>query len=107
MIGWLLLGVAIAAEVTGTVALRFSNGFTRPLPTAGVVVGYGTAIWLLTLTVRHLPLNVTYAVWAGTGTALIAVIGVVALGERLSAVGVLGIVLIVAGVAAVNLGGSH
>jgi small multidrug resistance pump len=102
--GWLLLALAILSEVTGTVALRLSDGFTRLVPSAVVVVGYGLSFYLLSLTLRRLELGITYAVWAGVGTALVAVIGVIALGESLNALKVLGLALVVAGVLSLNLG---
>ena len=104
---WLYLLLAIATEVVGTVALRFSDGFTRPLPVTAVVVGYALSFLFLSLTLRGLELGLAYAVWAGVGTAAIAVIGVLALGEGMSALKLASLVLIIAGVAGLNLAGGH
>jgi small multidrug resistance pump len=104
---WLYLGIAIAAEVTGTVALKFADGLSRLGPLAVVVVGYGLSFVFLALTLRGLSLGVTYAVWAGIGTAAIALIGMAALGEPVSAARLACIALIVAGVVGLNLAGSH
>lgn len=104
---WLYLALAIATEVAGTVALRFTDGFTRPLPVAVVVVGYGLSFVLLSLTLRGLELGLAYAVWAGVGTAAIAAIGVLALGEAMSALKLASLALIVAGVVGLNLAGGH
>jgi len=105
---WIFLGLAIATEVAGTVALRFSDGFTRPGPSAVVVVGYALSFFLLSLALRHLSLGVAYAVWAGIGTAAIAVIGIVALGEAVTAVKLASLALIIAGVVGLNAaGGGH
>ncbi len=101
------LALAIATEVTGTVALRYSDGFTRLVPTAIVVVGYLVSFFFLSLTLRGLPVSVTYAIWAGTGTAVIALIGVAALGEPLTLLKGASVALIVAGVIGLNLAGSH
>jgi small multidrug resistance pump len=107
MPAWLLLGFAILTEVVGTLALRASDGFSRPLPTAIVVVGYGAAFWLMSLVLRDISVSVTYAVWSGVGTALIATIGMTALGEPVSALKVLSLAAIVAGVVGLNAGGAH
>jgi small multidrug resistance pump len=104
---WLYLALAIATEVAGTVALKFTDGFSRLTPSAVVVLGYGLSFVFLSLTLRGLSLGVTYAVWAGIGTAAIAVIGMVALGEPINAVRLGSIVLIVAGVVGLNLAGGH
>jgi small multidrug resistance pump len=104
---WLYLGIAIAAEVTGTVALKFADGLSRLGPLAVVVVGYGLSFVFLALTLRGLSLGVTYAVWAGIGTAAIALIGMAALGEPVSAARLACIALIVAGVVGLNLAGGH
>ncbi len=62
---WLVLAASVVAEVLGTLALRYADGFTKPLPSAAVVVCYACAIWLMSLAVRHLEMGLTYAVWAG------------------------------------------
>jgi small multidrug resistance pump len=102
-----MLAVAIAAEVTGTISLKYSNGFTRPLPSVIVAVGYVSAIALLGQVAKHLPIAVIYAVWSGVGTATVAAIGFTVLGEPVSVLKVLGIALVICGVVALNLGGSH
>lgn len=104
---WLYLALAIATEVAGTVALKFTDGFTRLLPSAIVVSGYGLSFAFLALTLRALSLGVTYAVWAGIGTAAIALIGMAALGEPVSALRLGSIALIVVGVVGLNVGGGH
>ncbi|SCF45882.1 DMT family transporter [Micromonospora mirobrigensis] len=102
---WFMLAAAIAAEVTAAVALRYAAGLTRPGPTALVIIGYGIAFWLLSRVVQHLPTSVTYAVWAGAGTALVAVVGTLALGESMSWVKAASLALIIAGVVGLNLSG--
>jgi small multidrug resistance pump len=105
---WFWLAGAIAAEVTGTVALRFTEGFTRPWPTVLVVLGYGTAFYALSQALaRGMPLGIAYGVWAALGITLIALIGVAFLGESLTWVQVAGLGLVVAGVLAMELGRSH
>ena len=104
----MLLGLAIAVEVAATVALRSSDGFTRPVPSLIVVIGYGFAFYLLALVLRSIPVSVTYAVWSGVGTAAVAVIGMTVLGEPATAMRIASLVLIVVGVVGLNLaGGAH
>ncbi|MCA0325738.1 MAG: multidrug efflux SMR transporter [Proteobacteria bacterium] len=100
---WLTLGAAVVAEVVATSALKASAGFTRLVPTLVVAVGYGLAFWLLSLTLRSIPVGVAYAVWSGIGTVLIALVGWLVFGQRLDAWAVLGMALIVAGVLVMNL----
>lgn len=102
---WLFLIGAIAAEVTATLALRASDGFTRFQPSVLVIAGYSVAFYLLSLAlVRGMPLAIAYAVWAAAGIALITAIGVFFLGEHLTWLQVLGITLLVGGVLAIELG---
>ncbi|BBI64083.1 QacE family quaternary ammonium compound efflux SMR transporter [Vreelandella sulfidaeris] len=92
------LVLAIVAEVIATSALKASIGFTRPLPSIIVVVGYGLAFYLLSLVLRTLPVGVAYAIWAGLGIVLVTLVGIVVFGEKPDLPAVLGISLIVAGV---------
>lgn len=100
----LLLFAAIGSEVIATTALKLSEGFTRPLPSTLVVVGYGLSFYLLSLTLRSLSIGVAYAIWSGVGTAAIAIIGAFWFQETLTPTRVAGIVLIIAGVILVNYG---
>jgi small multidrug resistance pump len=102
-----MLAVAIAAEVTGTIALKYSNGLTRPVPVVIVALGYLSAIALLGQVAKHLPIAVIYAIWSGVGTATVAAIGFTVLGEPVSLLKILGIALVVCGVVALNVGGAH
>lgn len=103
----LLLTLAIVVEVAATASLPRTDGFTRPGWTAVVVAGYAFALWLLSLVVRTMPVSVAYAVWAGLGTALVAVVGVVLLGEPLGWVRAVSLGLVVIGVVGLNLSGAH
>lgn len=102
-----LLAAAIASEVAATTALPRTAGFRDPLWTAFVIGGYALSIWLLALVVRHLPVSTTYAVWAGVGTAAVAVIGIVWLGESWDLLKVVALAMIVGGVVLLNLHGAH
>jgi small multidrug resistance pump len=103
----LILGFAIASEVIATLALKASEGFSRPLPAAIVVVGYGLSFWLLALVLKHLSVGTTYAVWSAVGTAAIALIGIVAYGEGANALKLASLGLIVLGVVGLNAAGGH
>ena len=107
MIAWFLLLTAIGVEVGASSALPRTDSFRDPFWTVLVVAGYATSIWLLALVVKQLPVSVAYAVWAGLGTAGIAVVGVLFLGEGLDPFKVLALSLIVLGVVLLNLHGAH
>ena len=100
---WLLLGASIAAEVAGTIALRHADGFTRLTPSLVVGVCYAAAIWLMSIAVRHLEVGLAYAVWAGSGTALTAVLGILWFGESTTLPRLAGVAMIIIGVVVLNL----
>jgi len=100
---WAYLAIAIIAEVIGTSALKASMGFTRPGPTAVVVIGYGVAFYFLSLTLQTLPVGVTYAIWSGVGIVLISLFAWLAYGQTLDLPAVIGLTLIIAGVIVLNL----
>ncbi|WP_345526342.1 multidrug efflux SMR transporter [Nocardioides endophyticus] len=107
MLTAVLLALAIGVEVAASALLPKAEGFTNPIWTAVVLVGYGVAIWLLTVVVKSMPVSVAYAIWAGAGTALVAVVGLVFLGESFNWVKALSLAMIVAGVVGLNLAGAH
>jgi small multidrug resistance pump len=100
---WALLMSAIAIEVTSTALMPRTQGFREPGWAALVLGGYAVSIWLLAVVIRHIPVSVTYAVWAGLGTAGIAVVGVTLLGEGFDLVKGLALLLIIGGVLILNL----
>ncbi len=103
---WLMLAAAIACEVVATTSLKLSMGFTRLVPSIIVVVGYVAAVLLLSQAlVRGMQVSIAYAIWAAAGIALVALIGTFFLGETMSWIQVGGLVLVVAGVMALELGG--
>ncbi len=95
---WILLSVAIVAEVAATSALKVSDGLTRLGPSVLVVLGYGLAFYCLGLALRTIPVGVAYAIWAGVGMALIALTGWALFGQALDWPAALGIGLIISGV---------
>ncbi|MFF0458480.1 DMT family transporter [Nocardia africana] len=105
---FLFLGLAIVTEVSATVSLKLSEGFTKLVPSIVVVVGYVAAfIFLSQALKRGMSVGVAYGVWSAIGVALVATIGVLFLDEPLSAVQIGGIALLIAGVLALELGGAH
>ena len=99
---WLLLSVAIVAEVIATSTLKATEGFTRLWPSVIVVVCYETAFLLLALTLKRMPVGIVYAVWSGAGVALVTLVGWLVLGQTLNAAGLFGVALIVGGVVVIN-----
>jgi small multidrug resistance pump len=99
---WLYLGIAIVAEVIATSALKSAEGFTRLAPSLVVLVGYITAFYFLSLTLRTIPVGLAYAIWSGVGIVLIALIGWLVLGQALDIPALIGIGLIIAGVIVIN-----
>lgn len=100
---WLLLGLAIVAEVIGTSALKASDGFTRLGPALIVVVGYAVSFYCLSLVLRSIPVGVAYAVWSGLGIVLITLVAYVVYHQTIDLAGLIGMGLIVAGVLVLNL----
>jgi len=103
MRNWLYLAITILGEVVATSALKSSNGFTRPLPSFVVIAGYGVAFYFLSLALRSIPVGVAYAIWAGVGIVLVATIAWIFHGQPLDGWALVGIGLIISGVAVLNL----
>lgn len=100
---WLYLCVAIVAEVIATSFLKPSEGFTRLWPSVAVVVGYCLAIFLLSLTLRTIPVGVAYAVWSGMGIVLVTLVAWLAFGQKMDLPAMIGMGFIIAGVIIINL----
>lgn len=100
---WLILGLAIIAEVIATSSLKLSEGFTRLWPSVVVVIGYGVSFYLLALTMKSLPIGVIYAAWAGLGIVLVTLVGWVFFKQHLDLPALLGIALIITGVIIMNV----
>ncbi|MFD0314224.1 DMT family transporter [Streptomyces flavalbus] len=105
--GYLLLAGAIAAEVAATTAMKYSDGFSKLWPSLVTGLGYLVAFVLLAQTLKTVSVGTAYAIWAGVGTAAIATIGMLFLGEGMNAAKAAGIALIVVGVVVLNLSGAH
>ncbi len=99
---WIYLVIAIVSEVAATSALKASNGFTQLLPSTIVVIGYGSAFYFLSLTLRTIPIGIAYAVWSGAGVVLISLIGWTVYRQGLDLAALVGIGLITVGVVVLN-----
>jgi len=102
---WLLLGAAIATEVASTLALRGSDGFSRPIPSVITVIGYIASFVLLAFVLKTLPVGIVYAIWSAVGIALVAVFGKILFNDPVPPLAMAGMVLIVGGVVLVGISG--
>lgn len=100
---WVLLGIAVCLEIAGAISLRISEGFTVLLPTVIAIISFTLALYLVSQVMKKLPVSVAYPVWAGGGTAGVALLGVLALNEHISLMKILGIVIVIAGVMLINI----
>ncbi|MFC0694774.1 DMT family transporter [Paraburkholderia humisilvae] len=100
---YLLLAIAIVAEVIATSALRASDGFTRWLPAVVVVFGYGVSFYMLSLTLKSIPVGIVYAIWSGVGIVLITLVALVMYKQVPDLPAMAGLGLIIAGVVVLNL----
>ena len=103
---WLLLAIAIAAEIAGTLFLKASDGLSKLWPSIGVLVGYATAFSLMALSLKKLDVGITYAVWSGVGIVGAAIGGYYFFGQSLSKMSIVGMIIVIVGVVVVNIGGS-
>jgi small multidrug resistance pump len=103
MTPWLLLALAIALEITGTTALKLSEGLANLRWAAVVLVSYGGAFTAMSFALKSLPVGLTYAIWSGVGTVGAAIIGRVVFGEPFGVPHLLGTALILGGVVVLNL----
>lgn len=102
MKSWLLLFVAIIAEVIATTTLKSTEGFTRLWPSVIVIICYEIAFLLLAVTVKRIPVGIVYAVWSGLGMAIVALVGWFWMGQALDSAGIAGVLLIMGGVIVIN-----
>ncbi|MBB1268043.1 multidrug efflux SMR transporter [Shewanella sp. SR44-3] len=101
--GYWYLALAIGSEVMATLALKSSNGFTEPKYSTICVIGYGVAFYFLSLVLKTLPVGIAYAIWAGMGIVLIALVSALVFKEIPDLAAMLGMLLILAGVMVINV----
>lgn len=103
---WLIIAVSVVSEVVGTIALKQSDGFSKPIPSGAAAACYALAVWLMAVAMRRLDMGITYAVWAASGAAATAIVGIIFYGEQIGGIKAFGLVCVIGGVAMLNLG-SH
>ena len=99
---WLLLFIAVTFEIAGAISLRFSEGFTILLPTILALSSFTVALYLVSHVMKFLPVSIAYPIWAGGGTVGVALLGILALGESISTLKIIGIGLVALGVIIIN-----
>lgn len=102
---YLYLALAIVGELIGSSLLKASEGFTKPLPTIGVVVAFVGCFFFLSLSLKSIPLNTAYAIWSGVGIVATTIISVLIWKEKINTASITGIILILVGVVILNLFG--
>ena len=103
---WIYLTLAIITEVSGTVCLKLSDGFSKLWPSILIFVFYAISFSFTTLVVKKIDLSVVYAIWSGLGTALVVIVAILYFKEPVTMLKILSISLIVLGVIGLNLGSS-
>ena len=98
-----LLLLAIVFEVCGTTSMKLSHGFLELLPSILIFVFYAISFSLFTLALKKIDVSIAYAIWAGLGTALVTVIGVLWFKEPVNTLKMISLVIVVAGVIGLNL----
>jgi quaternary ammonium compound-resistance protein SugE len=99
---WVMLTIAGLLECAWAIGLKYSEGFTRPVPSVLTVIAVVCSFWLLSTAIRELPVGTAYAVWVGIGAVGTAILAVVLFAEPVNAMRIAGIALIVAGIAALK-----
>ena len=100
---WVYLFLAITSEVIATASLKSTEGFTKPIPSIIVLIGYCAAFYFLSLTLDTISIGVAYAIWSGVGVATITVVSYFLYDQKIDLAGILGIGLIIAGVIVLRL----
>ena len=103
---WLLLFLSIFLEVCGTTCMKLSAGFSKLVPSILLFVFYISCFIPFTYAIKHIDVSIAYSVWAGLGTTLIALIGVIWFKEPINAIKIVSILFIVIGLIGLNMSGS-
>ncbi|PXX48639.1 MULTISPECIES: SMR family transporter [Aquitalea] len=100
---WMFLAVAILSEVVATSSMKLTEGFTRLGPSLVTAIGYMISFYMLSLTLRHVPVGVVYAIWSGVGIVLVSLVAWQLYGQKLDVPAMIGIGMIMGGVLVLNL----
>ena len=100
---WTYLAVAGLFEIGWAVGLKYSDGFSRPIPSLLTVVAMGISLWFLSIAMRVIPVGTAYAVWTGIGAVGVAILGMVLFGESREFMRVVCLFLIIAGILGLKL----
>lgn len=100
---WVYLIIAILGEVVATSSLKMAEGFTKPVPSTVVVIGYGVTFYFLSLALKTIPLGIAYAIWCGIGIVCVTLIGFFFYKQIIDMPALTGIALIFIGVLVINL----
>lgn len=103
MMPWLYLLAAICFEVLGTIFMKLSDGYTKTWFSWGSIMFYVMSFWLLALVLKYIPVGMAYAIWAGLGTAIIVIIGMIFFNEAVSFLRILFMLMIIGGVIGLNM----
>lgn len=103
---YLYLAIAIITEIIGTSFLKSAEGFTKFWPTLGTLISFAICFYFLSTTMKYLPLNITYATWAGLGLVLTTIVSVIIFKENVNLISIFSILLIITGVVLLNIFGS-
>ena len=103
---WFLLVTAGLFECGWAIGLKYSDGFTKPLPTFLTLVAMVLSVWLLSIAMRSIPVGTAYAVWTGIGAIGVAILGIIMFDESRDIVRMVSLLLIVAGIIGLKLGSS-
>ncbi len=106
MSSWIYLALAIILEVTGTTAMKLSDGFTKLVPSVVMSIAYILSLWALTVALKRIDMSIAYAIWAGVGTAIITFIGIVYFKESITTLKMVSVGLIIMGVVGLHLSSS-
>lgn len=95
---WMLLIIAGLFEIGWAIGLKYTDGFTRPLPTAGTIAAMVISVWLLGIAMKTLPVGTAYSVWVGVGAAGTVILGIILFKEPANALRLASIALVIAGI---------
>ena len=101
--GYAYLAIAIVCEVIATTSLKASDGFSLPIPSAIVVVGYSASFYFLALVLKTIPVGIAYSIWAGLGIVLVSILGSIVYRQIPDLPAMLGMGLIIGGVLVIHL----